>query len=92
MGLTNISLCRRCGVEEGTSAYVLSECEVLASLRLAHFGSFSLVPEDVRSLSLGAIWNVSKEPGSHYLARLWGTKDPSKSLVASGPKGLDSNQ
>ena len=25
MGLTNISPCRRCGVEEGTSAHVLSE-------------------------------------------------------------------
>jgi len=68
MGLNNIPLCRRCGAEKETSAHVLSECEVLASLRPAHLGSFFLDPEDVRSLSLGAIWNLSKKPGSHDLA------------------------
>jgi hypothetical protein len=68
MGLTNIVLCRRREVEEETSAHVLSEREILASLRPAHFGSFSLEPEDVKSLSLGANWNFSKEPGSHDLA------------------------
>jgi hypothetical protein len=57
MGLTNIPLCRKCGVEEETSAHVLSECEILALLRPAHLCSSFLDPEDVKSLRLGAIWN-----------------------------------
>jgi hypothetical protein len=32
MGLTNSPFCRRCGVEEETSAHVWCECEALASL------------------------------------------------------------
>ena len=42
MGLTNSPLCRRCGVEEETSAHLLCECEALASLRHVHLGSFFL--------------------------------------------------
>ena len=61
MGLTNIPLCGRCRVEEEISVHVLSECEVLASLRHAHLVSFFLDPEDVNGLSLGATWNLSKE-------------------------------
>jgi len=36
-----------------------SECEALASLRHISWGSFFLDSEDVRSLSLGAIWKFS---------------------------------
>jgi hypothetical protein len=62
LGLTDSPLCRRCGVEEGTSAHILCECEALASLRHVHLGSF-LEPEDIRSISLGADWNFSKGTG-----------------------------
>jgi hypothetical protein len=35
-----------------------SECEALASLRHTYLGSFFLEdPENIKSLSLGAIWN-----------------------------------
>jgi len=37
------------------------ECEASATLRDTYLGSFSLDPEDVRSLSLGANWNFIKE-------------------------------
>ena len=40
-GLMDSPLCRRCGAEEVTSAYVLCECGVLASLRHAYLCSFS---------------------------------------------------
>ena len=63
MGLTNSPLCRRCGSEEETSVHILCECEAVASLRHAHLGSFFLDPEDVKSLSLGAIWNFIKRRG-----------------------------
>ena len=63
MGLINSPLCRKFGDEEETSAHVLCECEALASLRHTHLGSFFLAPEDVWSLSLGAICNFSKGTG-----------------------------
>jgi hypothetical protein len=62
MGLTNSPLCRRCGAEEETSAHMLCECEALASLRHVHLGSF-LDPEDIKFVSLGAIWNFGKATG-----------------------------
>ena len=75
MELTNSPLCRRCGVEEGTSAHILCECEALASLRQVDLSSFLLDPEDIKSLSLGAIWNFSKGTGLPWIViRLWGTK------------------
>jgi len=40
MGLTNSPLCRRCGVEDETSAHILCECEALASHRHVYLGSF----------------------------------------------------
>jgi len=40
-------------VREETSAHILSECEVLASLRHAYLGSFLLEPEDIKEFSLG---------------------------------------
>jgi len=59
LGLLDSPVFRKCGVGEETSAHILCECEVLASLRHVYLGSF-LEPEDVRSLGLGAIWNYSK--------------------------------
>jgi len=50
-------------VREETSAPILRDCEALASLRHVYLGSFFLEPEDIRSLSLGAIWNYSKVTG-----------------------------
>ena len=49
MGLTNSPLCRRCGVQDETSAHVLCECEALASLRHVYLGSFFLDPKDIKS-------------------------------------------
>jgi len=66
MGLSDSPLCRRCGVGEETSAHILCECEVLASLRHAYLGSFFLEPEDIKSINLGAIWNFSKATSSSF--------------------------
>jgi hypothetical protein len=63
LGLLDSPLCRRCGAEEETSAHILCECEALASLRHAYLGFFFLKPEDIKSISLGAIWNFSKVTG-----------------------------
>jgi len=62
MELLDIPLCRRCGAENETSAHILCECEALASLRHAYLGSF-LDPEEIKSISLGVIWNFSKVTG-----------------------------
>ena len=63
MGLSDSLLCRRCGAENETSAHILGKCEALASLRHVNLGSFFLEPEDINSISLGAIWNFSKATG-----------------------------
>jgi hypothetical protein len=63
MGLSDSPLCRRCGVEDETSAHTIREFETLASLRHAYLGSFILEPEDIKCISLGAIWNFSKATG-----------------------------
>jgi hypothetical protein len=60
MGLISSPLYRRCGTEEETSVHILCECEALASLRHAYLFSFFLDPEDIGSISLGAIWMFSK--------------------------------
>jgi len=65
LGLLDRPLCRRCGAEEETSAYILCECEALASLKHTHLGSF-LEPEDMKnmkSIGLGTVWNFSKVTG-----------------------------
>ena len=67
MGLTESPLCKRCGVEEETSAHILCECEASASLRQVHLGSFFLDPEDIRSLSWGPSGTLAKEEGSPEL-------------------------
>ena len=56
-------LCKRCGAEEETSAHILCECEALATLRHVYLRSFFLEPEDIKSVSLGGIWNFSKVTG-----------------------------
>ena len=71
LGLLGSPLCRRCGVKE-TSSHILCECEALASLRHKYLGSFFLEPEDIKSISLRAIWNFGNVTGTHELA--WGTK------------------
>jgi hypothetical protein len=63
IGLSDSPLCRKCGAEDGTSAHVLCECEALATHRHTYLGSFFLNPEDVRELSLGAIWTFITRTG-----------------------------
>ena len=67
MGLSDSPLCRRCGAEDETSAHILCESEALASLRHTYLGSFFLEPEDVKRVSLGAIWNFSKATWLPYI-------------------------
>jgi len=53
-----------CGAEDETSVHTLCECAALAALRHVYLGSFFLDPEDIKSLSLGAIWNfIAKKQG-----------------------------
>jgi len=63
IGMSDSPLCRRCGAEDETSAHILCECEALASLRHVYLGCFFLEPEDIKFISLGAIWNFSKATG-----------------------------
>jgi hypothetical protein len=63
MGLSNKPICRKCGTEEETSVHILCECQALASLRHTYLGSFFLDPEDIRKLTIGAIWNATKGKG-----------------------------
>jgi len=63
MGLSNDPTCRKCGTGDETSVHILCKCEVLASLRHAHMDSFFLDPEDIRKLSIRAIWNFAKGTG-----------------------------
>jgi hypothetical protein len=60
MGLMDSPLCMKCGAGEETSDHVLCECEALVTLRHIYLGSFFLDPEDVRGLSLRAIWNFRR--------------------------------
>jgi hypothetical protein len=66
MELSDSPLCRRYGAEDETSAHILCECEVLASLRHMYLGSF-LDPQDIKSIHLGAIWNFSKVTGLPWI-------------------------
>jgi len=92
MGLIDSPIWRRWGAEEDTSAHVLCECEALAKPRNEYLGSFFLDPKDVRSLCLEAIWNFSTGTELPWFGlRVWGTGGPSKGLVVSRPKGLESN-
>jgi hypothetical protein len=48
MGLIKSPLFRKSEAEEETSAHILRDCEVLASLRHAYLGSIFLDPEDIK--------------------------------------------
>jgi len=86
MGLTNSPLCRRCGAGDKTSAQIFCECEVLASLRHAQFGSFSLDPEDFKILICGSSGTLPKEQGSPKLVSDYRARMTRFSrLDASGP-------
>jgi hypothetical protein len=63
MWLSNNPTCKKCGTEKKTSVHVLCECEALASLRHSYLGSICLDPEDIRKLSIGAIWNFAEGTG-----------------------------
>jgi hypothetical protein len=63
MVLTDSPMCRKCGAEDETSAHILCKCEALASLRHAYLGSFFLEPDNIKNVSLGAIWNFGKATG-----------------------------
>jgi len=63
MGLSASPLCRRCGAEDETWSHIRCECEALASLIHAYLGFFFLDPEDVKIISLGAIWKCGKGTG-----------------------------
>jgi hypothetical protein len=67
MGLSDTLFCRRCGAENETSAQILCECETSSSLWYAYLVSFFLEPEDIKSISLGAIWNYSKATGLPWI-------------------------
>ena len=62
MGLIYSPLCR-CEEKRESSAHILRECEALVLLRHAYLSSLFLDPEDIKSLSLGVIWNSSKGAG-----------------------------
>jgi hypothetical protein len=55
MGLSDSPSYRVCGAEDETSAHILCKCEALTSLRHVYLGSLFLEPEDIKSISLGAI-------------------------------------
>ena len=74
MGLTNSPWIRRCGVEDETSAHIFCECEAFASLRHVYLGSFFLNPENIKSLSLGAILNFSNGTGLPELISDYGAQ------------------
>ena len=74
VGMTNSPLCRRCAAEKENSSHILCECEALASLRHTYLVSFFLDPEDINSLSLGAIWNLVKAQGSLDLVSDYGAQ------------------
>jgi hypothetical protein len=79
MGVIYSLLCRRCETEEGSSAHVLYECDVLATLKHTHLSFFFLDPGDVRSQSLGKIWNFIKGTDLHdFHISLTGKKGLSK--------------
>jgi hypothetical protein len=74
MGLTNSPLCRRCGAGDETSAHILCECEVLASLKYAYLGSFFLDPGDIQILSMGPSGILAKEQSAPELVSNYGAQ------------------
>jgi hypothetical protein len=77
------------GLGEETSAYVLCECEALATLRHICLGSFVFDPKDIRYLSLRAICNFFRRTGLSWLGPSEGAQRVCEGLRATGPWGLD---
>ena len=50
-------------MSEETSAHILCECVALVPVRYVHLGPFFLELEDIKNISVGAIWNLSKVTG-----------------------------
>jgi hypothetical protein len=73
MGLRDSPLCRKCGVEDETSAHILCRWETLVSSKRAHLGSLLLEPEEIKRTNLEAIWRFGKAVGLLW-ANDWGTK------------------
>ena len=67
-------LCTRCGAEEETSIHIYCECEALAFHSDAYVGSFSLDPEDVKSIGLGPYETLAKEQVSLKLTSDYGAQ------------------
>jgi hypothetical protein len=67
IGMVKNLICRKCGVEDETSAHILCECEALASLRHVYLGSYFLEPKDIKNRSLGPYVTLVKPLGSHEL-------------------------
>ena len=60
-------------MREEILAHIVCESEALVSLRHAYLGYFFLEPEDIKSLGLVAIWNISNVTGLHDLTMgTWG--------------------
>jgi hypothetical protein len=85
MGLIDSLCVGSVGAKEETSAHVLCKCEALITLRHHYLGSpppprpFFVDPEDVRNLSLGAIWNFITGTGLPWLRICFkGHKGPAK--------------
>jgi len=62
IGLSDSPLCRRCGVEDETSAHILCECEALTSLRRVT-GLLLLGARGHQEYKSGVNWNFSKATG-----------------------------
>jgi hypothetical protein len=63
LGLVDIPMCRRCGMEEETSAHIRCECAALASFRHAYLGSFFMEPKGIKIMNLGAICSYGRVTG-----------------------------
>jgi hypothetical protein len=71
--LVDSLMCRRCGMEEKTSAHILCECEALVSLRHAYLGSFFIEPRDIMYVSMGGHLRLCYSCGAPLILT-WGTK------------------
>jgi hypothetical protein len=66
MWLIDSPSCKKCGAEDETTAHIVCRCEALESFSLVYLGFF-LEPENIKSVYLGAIWNLSKATGLPYI-------------------------
>ena len=87
MGLSDNPTCRKCGTEEETSAHILCECEVLASLSNIHLGSFFWTRRILGYWGWGPSGTLLKEQGSYNLVQYWGHRGPVLRPRCIGPGG-----